>query len=125
MAFLVEEHGLWDTQASVVVVPGFGCCVACGIFPDQDQTYVGRFLTTGPPEKSQDSIFLTLNFEIILPKSFKDNWASLVAQLVKNPLQCERPGLGRSPGEGNSYPLQYSGLVNSINCTVHGVTKRK
>ena len=24
------------------------------------------------------------------------------------------PGLGRSPGEGNSYPLQYSGLVNRI-----------
>ena len=24
------------------------------------------------------------------------------------------PGLGRSPGEGNSYPLQYSGLDNSI-----------
>ena len=23
------------------------------------------------------------------------------------------PGLGRSPGEGNSYPLQYSGLENS------------
>ena len=25
------------------------------------------------------------------------------------------PGLGRSPGEGNSYPLQYSGLENSRN----------
>ena len=24
------------------------------------------------------------------------------------------PGLGRSPGEGNSYPLQYSGLENFI-----------
>ena len=24
------------------------------------------------------------------------------------------PGLGRSPGEGNSYPLQYSGLENSV-----------
>ena len=24
------------------------------------------------------------------------------------------PGLGRSPGEGNGYPLQYSGLENSI-----------
>ena len=33
------------------------------------------------------------------------------------------PGLGRSPGEGNSYPLQYSGLENSINYIVHGVTK--
>ena len=33
------------------------------------------------------------------------------------------PGLGRYPGEGNGYPLQYSGLENSMDCTVHGVTK--
>ena len=35
------------------------------------------------------------------------------------------PGLGRSPGEGKSYPLQYSGLENSVDCIVHGVTKRQ
>ena len=29
-------------------------------------------------------------------------------------------GLGRSPGEGNGYPLQYSDLENSMACTVHG-----
>ena len=33
------------------------------------------------------------------------------------------PGLGRSPGEGRGYPLQYSDLENSMNCIVHGVTK--
>ena len=33
------------------------------------------------------------------------------------------PGSGRSPGEGNSYPLQYSGLENSMDCIVHGVAK--
>ena len=33
------------------------------------------------------------------------------------------PGLGRSPGEGNSYPLQYSGLENSRDYTVHGAAK--
>ena len=32
-------------------------------------------------------------------------------------------GLGRSPGEENGCPFQYSGLENSINCIVHGVTK--
>ena len=31
------------------------------------------------------------------------------------------PGLGRSPGEGKGYPLQYSGLENSMDCTVHGL----
>ena len=33
------------------------------------------------------------------------------------------PGLGRSPGEGDSYPFQCSGLDNSMDCIVHGVTK--
>ena len=33
------------------------------------------------------------------------------------------PGSGRSPGEGKCYPLQYSGLENSMGCTVHGVAK--
>ena len=33
------------------------------------------------------------------------------------------PGLGRSPGEGKGYPLQYSGLENSMDCIVHGDAK--
>ena len=38
------------------------------------------------------------------------------------------PGLGRSPGEGHGYPLQYSCLANlmdrgSLQATVHGVTE--
>ena len=34
------------------------------------------------------------------------------------------PGLGRSPGEGKGYLLQYSGLENSMDFIVHGVAKR-
>ena len=38
------------------------------------------------------------------------------------------PGLGRSPGGGNGYPLLYSCLENSMDrgawrATVHGITK--
>ena len=38
------------------------------------------------------------------------------------------PELGRSPGEGHGYPLQYSGLENSMDrgawwATVHGPAK--
>ena len=33
--------------------------------------------------------------------------------------------LGRSLGEGNSYPLQNSGLENSMDCIVHGVAKSR
>ena len=56
--------------------------------------------------------------------------ASLVAQLVKKST-CNAgdlgliPGLGRSPGEGKGYPLQYSGLQNSMGCIVQGVAKSR
>ena len=97
------------------------------------------------------------------------SWASLVAQLVKNPPAVQEttvhfwfrkihwrrdrlptpvflgfhigssgkeslsntgdqgsiPGLGRSPREGKGYPLQYSGLENSMDCIGHGVTKSR
>ena len=33
------------------------------------------------------------------------------------------PGLGSSPGEWKGYPLQYSGLENSMDCIVNGVAK--
>ena len=47
-----------------------------------------------------------------------------MAQLVKNPPEMQEipvlgsiPGSGRSPGDRNGYPLQYSGLENSIQFT--------
>ena len=36
---------------------------------------------------------------------------------------CSVPGSGRSPGEGKGYLLQYSGLKNSMDHKVHGVTE--
>ena len=51
-------------------------------------------------------------------------WATLAALLAK----ITHAGdlglileLGRYPGEGKGYPLQYSGLKNSMDYTVHGV----
>ena len=60
-------------------------------------------------------------------------WASLVVQTVKASA-CNAgdpdsiPGSGRSPGEGNGNPHQYSCLENSMDggawwATVHGVSK--
>ena len=59
----------------------------------------------------------------------------LVAQLLKNPPAKAGDlgsilGLGRSPGEGNGNPLQYSGLENPVDwgawrATVHGVAKSR
>ena len=58
--------------------------------------------------------------------------ASLMAQMVKKLSNTgdlsSIPGLGKSPGEGNSYPCQYSCLENSIDrgtlcATVQGVAE--
>ena len=63
---------------------------------------------------------------------FQFSWASLVAQLAKNPLATWEtwvrslgsiPGLGRSPEKGKGYPLQYSDLENFMNCIVHGLQR--
>ena len=61
----------------------------------------------------------------------QDTWASLVAQLVKN-LPAMRETWVRSLGwedpleKGKAgYPLQYSGLENSMDCRVHGVVRSR
>ena len=56
------------------------------------------------------------------------SWASLVVQLVKNSpamweIWVQSLGWEDSPGEGKGYPRQYSGLENSMECVVHGVTE--
>ena len=58
-------------------------------------------------------------------------WASLIAQLVKNtPAMWEiwvRSVDWEDPLEKGTagYPLQYSGLENSMDCIVHGVIKSR
>ena len=66
--------------------------------------------------------------------AFKLRGASLVAQVVKKKSACYAgdpgliPGLRRSPGEGNSDPLQYFCLENPMDrgawrAALHGITK--
>ena len=61
-------------------------------------------------------LVLNNNYDILCGSAGKDStcnvgdWGSI-------------PVLGRSPGEGNSYPLQYSGLEKSMDSIVHGVAK--
>ena len=114
------------------------------------------------------SDLFTIDFEIGKYESSNFFKASLIAQLVKNPLAVQETqvrflgredllekgwatlvflglpcgsaakemaynagdlgsihGLGRSSGEGKGYPLQYSGLENSMDCVVHGVAKSR
>ena len=58
------------------------------------------------------------------------SWASLVAQLIKNPPAMWETwvwslGWERSLGEEKGFPLQYSGLENSRDCIAPGVTKSR
>ena len=66
--------------------------------------------------------------KILLTKAI--DRVSPVAQLVKNPPVILETwvrflGLGRSPGEGKGYPLQYPGLENSMDFIVHVVIKSR
>ena len=53
--------------------------------------------------------------------------ASLMTQLVKSPSAMRGliPGVGKSPGEGQGYPLQYSGLENYVDYIVRRLTKSR
>ena len=79
------------------------------------------------------NILSDLNIKVRLYTAHILFWASLVAQRLKclpgmQETQGSIPGLGRSPGEGNGNPLQYSCLENPMDrgawrATVHGVAE--
>ena len=77
-------------------------------------------------------------FSSVFGKSLRRVWASLAAQMgEKLPASARTtgdlgliPGSERSPGEGNGYPIQYSGLENPMDrgdwqATVHGIAKSR
>ena len=89
-------------------------------------------LVKNPPEMQETPQVRFLGQEDLLEKGIdyplQYSWSSLMAQLERN-LQWGTPGfdpwLGRSPGEGKGYPLEYSGLEKSMNCIciLHGVAE--
>ena len=98
---------------------------ACGIqFLDQRLNpgplhWKHEALATGPSGKSPERICFNLFifYWDIPDSSVGKESTSNVGDLGSI------PGLGRSPGEGKGYPLQYSGLENLMDCIVHGVAK--
>ena len=77
-------------------------------------------------------IFLQANnapVNIFVHISWFPRWLSGIKNLLDNAGDAGDsgliPGSGRSPGEGNDYPLKYSGLENSMDCIVHGVSKSR
>ena len=71
---------------------------------------------------SLDSAFFMANSHICSQKGFLCVSAGTESACNAGDLGSI-PGLGRSPGEGKGYPLQYSGLENSMDCIAHGVSK--
>lgn len=62
---------------------------------------------------------LQLSFLKVLEWDYQGGWR-------RNPWRTVRdPGRGRCAGEGSGSPLQYSGLGNSVDCTVHGVAESR
>ena len=111
----------------------------------QSQTWLGNWTTTTTMWSIQENIPCTLKKNICsvafrwsaLCIKFKTFW-SFKASVSLPGFPCGSAGkesacysedlgsisgLGRSPGDGKGYPLQYSGLENSMDCIAHGVAK--
>ena len=101
-------RGVWDLPG-----PGIEC-----VFP----LLADRFLTDGPPGNSEAFLYYRSDkefFHFCLSVIFTCLWTSLVAQtLITSAYNAGDPGSipwsGRSSGEGNGKPLQYSCLENPM-----------
>ena len=133
MEFSRPEY--WSGQ----LFPSLGDHPNPGIKP-RSPTLQAKSLLAEPQRKLMHSSLTSSSFRILnssagipsLPLSL--DGASLMPQRLSVCLQCGRPvfnpGSGRSPGEGNGNPLQYSYLENSMDrgawqATVHGVTRSR
>ena len=72
--------------------------------------------------KKQNHLYFILKVVLLISPSYSDSSAGKESTCnAGDPGSI--PGLGRYPGEGISHPLQYSGLENSMDCIVRGVSK--
>ena len=72
--------------------------------------------------KKKKQIFIKIVLKYVLTLGFPDS--SIVKESACNAGDLGSiAGLGKYPGEGKGYPLQYSDLENSMDCIVHGVTE--
>ena len=132
----MEQAGNWPRRPSVVFcwlkASSQSTCIPMGV--GLDSTFYWEGL------QSQNAKWGGCQWEDANGKSGKlgafwtwvcHKWACLVVQLLKKLLAIQdlQPDclqtLGRSPGEGNGYPLPYSGLEKLMDCIVHGVTKSR
>ena len=103
----------------------------CGVeYKWRPTLFLSKYLRSKSRQQTVKVYLTLLHWQFSWQKMYKaifKTWASLEAQLEKNPSNLgdlgSIPGLGRSPGEGKGNSLQNSGLENSMDCIPHGVTK--
>ena len=78
----------------------------------------GQWMKVGDKRMTESSNIICLH--VVLTPGFPSGSTGKESALSVRDLGLI-PGLGRSPGEGKGYPLQYSDLENSTHCIVHGV----
>ena len=125
LSLYLQKHtqSLWMVSFSLVLSPFF--LQLCSIISFAEITDFFFFLESWPLSLGLSGVWIvgmlvnwrsegkTKPWSVAIGKEFACNAGDLGST----------PGLGRSPGEGKSYPLQYFGLENSMSCLVHGVAK--
>ena len=129
MSDLLRLHELYSSWNSPGQNTGVGSLsVLHGIFPTQE-------LNQGLPHCRQILYQLSYQGSPFYIVDYHKTLISIIAVIIiilifilqtlsfESLLLGSIPGLGRSPGEGKGYPLQYSALENSMDSVVHGVAK--
>ena len=79
-----------------------------------------RPMDMGGREEGEDKMCGSSNMEIYNTTCFSFPCGSAGKKSACNAgVLGSIPGLGRLPGEGKGYPLQYSGLQNCMDCKIH------
>ena len=115
-ASVVAAHWFSSFSAQVQLLRGTRDPPRSGIEP-VSLALAGRSSTTGPSGVMLPAGFLQVFYWGFPGGSAGKEFTCDVGDLGSI------PGLGRSPGEGRGSPLQYSGLENSMDYTVHRVAK--
>ena len=121
----VMRSGEWRSRDEAGTLPEEMRGSAASLPPGEDTGQMGSF----KPGRGLASLLVLWSSTSCLQDCGREIvvFEPLMAQLVRNPPAMQEtwvwPRLGRSPGEGKGYPLQYSALENSMDCLVHGVSK--
>ena len=101
------------------VIP-FSSCLQS--FPASESLPMSGIFASGGQSIGASALVSVLPMNEVLPQGLP-LWLTCKESAHKARDLGSIPGLGSFPGEGNSCPLQYSGLENSMDCIVYGVAK--